>query len=208
MSEVRQLRREDVPAAVASLVRAFYDDPVLVYLFPEPRGRERDLRRFFTLQIRRTYLPRGLVYTTEGCRSTALWQPPREARPGPHDVVALLLMLRILGRRVGAALRLVQLVESRHPRTPHYYLGGLGTDPPWQGKGLGSAVMKPVLDTCDQEGLPAYLESSKERNISFYRRHGFEVTDEVSVPDDSVRLWLMWREPLAPHERPSDLDGA
>jgi len=27
----------------------------------------------------------------------------------------------------------------------------------------------PVLDICDREGLPAYLESSKERNVAFYR---------------------------------------
>ena len=83
----------------------------------------------------------------------------------------------ILGRRAGAALQLVRLVESRHPKTPHYYLGGLGTDPEWQGKGLASAVIGPVLDICDREGLPAYLESSKESNVEFYRRHGFEVID-------------------------------
>jgi GNAT superfamily N-acetyltransferase len=114
------------------------------------------------------------------------------------------LLLGILGRRVGAAVRLVQLVESRHPRSPHYYLGGLGTDPAFQGKGLGSAVLGPVLDICDRDGLPAYLESSKESNIPFYKRHGFELTDEVSVPDGSVKLWLMWREPLGP---PSPMAG-
>jgi hypothetical protein len=60
--------------------------------------------------------------------------------------------------------------------------------------------MAPVLDICDREGLAAYLESSKESNVAFYRHRGFEVTGEVSVPDGSVRLWLMWREPL---RRPS-----
>ena len=105
-----------------------------------------------------------------------------------------------------AALRLVQLVEARHPRTPHYYLGGLGTDPAWQGKGLGSAVWLPSSTAATAEGVPAYLESSKESNVPFYRRHGFEVTDEVSVPDGSVRLWLMWREPLGPP--PSSSAGA
>ena len=90
----------------------------------------------------------------------------------------------------------MQLVEARHPSLPHYYLGGLGTDPQWQGRGLGSAVLGPVLEICDRDGVPAYLESSKETNIGFYVRHGFEVTDEVSVPDGSVRLWLMWRKPV------------
>jgi ribosomal protein S18 acetylase RimI-like enzyme len=113
-----------------------------------------------------------------------------------RDALSQVPTLLTLGRRAGATLRLVSLVEARHPKLPHYYLGGLGTDPQWQGRGLGSAVMGPVLDICDRTAVPAYLESSKEANLGFYRRHGFEVTDEVSVPDGSVRLWLMWREPL------------
>ena len=39
--------------------------------------------------------------------------------------------------------------------------------------------MAPVLETCDREGIAAYLESSKESNIGFYRHRGFEVTGEV-----------------------------
>ena len=104
-------------------------------------------------------------------------------------------MIPILGRRLSAALQLVQMIEAKHPRQPHFYLGTIGTDPDHQGKGLGSAALSPVLERCDDEAIPAYLESSKEENLAFYHRHGFEVTGEVAVPDDAVRLWLMWREP-------------
>ena len=55
--------------------------------------------------------------------------------------------------------------------------------------------MRPVLVHCDREGLPCYLESSKERNVPFYRRHGFEVVQEVSLPGDGPSIWTMWREP-------------
>jgi len=34
---------------------------------------------------------------------------------------------------------------------------------------------------CDEEGLPAYLESSNPRNISLYRRFGFEAVGEIRV---------------------------
>jgi hypothetical protein len=120
--EVHLVRPEDVPAAAASLVRAFYDDPMLMYIFPDPRSRGRALRRFFTLQLRQTSKRRVLAYTTEDCRSTALWMPPRTSPPGMREVLGQIPMFLFMGRRVGAALELLQLVESRHPKTPHYYL--------------------------------------------------------------------------------------
>jgi GNAT superfamily N-acetyltransferase len=204
VQQVHLVRSEDVPVAAASLVRAFYDDPMLVYMFPDPRSRARALRRFFGLQLRQTPKGRGLAYTTEDCRSTAIWIPPRSGPPGVRDVIAQIPKLIVLGRRAGAALELVQIVEARHPKTPHYYLGGLGTDPAWQHRGLGSAVLTPVLEICDRDGVPAYLESSKESNVAFYARHHFEVIDKVSVPDGSVRLWLMWRDPLGPRSESDD----
>jgi hypothetical protein len=46
--------------------------------------------------------------------------------------------------------------------------------------------------SCEHERV--YLESSKERNIPFYERHGFHVTAEIQVPAGPV-VWAMWRDP-------------
>ena len=54
-----------------------------------------------------------------------------------------------------------------------------------------------LLERCDREGIPAYLESSKEKNVPFYRRHGFEVTREIQLPNGPM-LWAMWRQPRPP----------
>jgi ribosomal protein S18 acetylase RimI-like enzyme len=92
-------------------------------------------------------------------------------------------------------LKILNLIESMHPHEPHWYLATLGTAVEQQGKGIGSALMAPVLTHCDREGVPCYLESSKERNVPFYRRHGFEVVKEVQIPGDGPSLWTMWRDP-------------
>jgi len=100
---------------------------------------------------------------------------------------------RLLARAPLIASGLVG-VERRHPhQPPHWYLAVLGTDPPAQGQGLGSAVLAPVLAQCDADGVGAYLESSKERNIAFYARHGFRVTEELRLPR-GPRVWAMWRD--------------
>ena len=86
-------------------------------------------------------------------------------------------------------------MRAYRPAALHFYLQGLGTDPDRQGEGLGSAVMQPVLERCDADGLPAYLESTKERNVGFYEQHGFEVVGKEQIASDGPMLWLMWREP-------------
>ena len=54
--------------------------------------------------------------------------------------------------------------------------------------------MAPVLEICDRQRVPAYLEATSERNRELYLRHAFEVTGEINVPDGPT-LWCMWRTP-------------
>ena len=75
------------------------------------------------------------------------------------QVVLLPGMLRVFGRGLARAQRGLTVMESGHPTAPHYYLDSLGVEPEWQGRGLGSALMQPVLARCDAERMPAYLNA-------------------------------------------------
>ena len=127
----------------------------------------------------------------------ALWAPPGHAKLPTSRVLRYLpQLLGALGTRSVSALRALDSMERTHPHEPpHWYLGVLGTTPRLQRSGIGSSLLAPVLERCDAEGLPAYLESSKESNIAFYARFGFEVTGEVRIATDGPTVWPMWREP-------------
>lgn len=195
--EVRPATKGDVTVLAQVLARAFDDDPVTSFLFPKQTRRPRALFKFFSIALGSLFMPFGAIWTSADRDGVAIWAPPGSHRPRPRDAIRVVAMLPyVIGHPVRVASALAAL-EAKHPREPHYYLATLGTDPPMQGKGIGSAVLKPVLDICDREGIPAYLESSKERNVPFYRRHGFEVTEEYRLPPDGPPVWLMWREPRA-----------
>ena len=53
-------------------------------------------------------------------------------------------------------------------------------------------MISPILERCDHDGLPAYLESSKEKNIPFYRRHGFEVLDLAVYLHADEEFLIAW----------------
>jgi ribosomal protein S18 acetylase RimI-like enzyme len=199
--QTRPAKPEDVAQIVEVLARAFDDDPVPNFLFRGDRRRHRGLRRFFEIQLRYVYMGDGEVWTTSDVAGAALWAPPTKSKPGWKDLYHLLpvtIDLLGLGRRAPAAFQLLQEVEQARPRQEHWYLATLGTEPDRQGQGIGSALLRSVLERVDEQALPTYLESSKERNLPFYARHGFEVTGEIHTPSGGPTLWLMWREAKEP----------
>ncbi|MGH9078514.1 MAG: GNAT family N-acetyltransferase [Acidimicrobiales bacterium] len=196
---VRPAAAADVPALVDMLVRAFADDPVANFMFAGDGRRRRGLHSFFTSQLRRQYLPHRQVFTTDRLDGVAVWGPPDRRRQGLRELFQLLPTAPFLvSPRMTKALRLLFEIDSLHPKEPHWYLATLGTEPARQGRGIGSALLDSVLTRVDEEGVPAYLESSKERNVPLYARFGFDVIDEYRSKVGSPPIWRMWREPRAP----------
>ena len=196
---MRPVRQSDVPDLVDLLVRAFADDPVANFMFAGDRRRQRGLHSFFGSQIRRQYLPGGQVYTTDDRAGVAVWGAPDRPRNGLVELLQLLPTAPyLISPGMVRALRLLFEVEGLHPKEPHWYLATLGTEPERQGSGVGTALLRAMLARIDEEGDCAYLESSKERNVSLYARFGFEVIDEFRSVVGSPPIWRMWREPKVP----------
>jgi ribosomal protein S18 acetylase RimI-like enzyme len=132
--------------------------------------------------------------------AAALWAPPEKWQtPMSASLPFLPVMLRACGRNLPVALKMLTLMETRHKTQtePHYYLPFIGTDPDHRGKGQGTALLGDMLRRCDEEGVPAYLESTSMRNQSLYHRHGFQVLEEMHWPNGGPPWWPMWREPQA-----------
>jgi ribosomal protein S18 acetylase RimI-like enzyme len=196
---VRPATTADVVAVTKMLVRAFDDDPVSNFMFAGQRRRHAGLHSFFASQLRHQYLPLGHVYTTEDHSGAALWGPPGRERHGVQELLQLLPTAPyLISGHTARALRLMFKVESLHPTEPHWYLFTLGAAPERQGQGVGSALLRSMLTHIDEAGEPAYLESSKERNVPLYARFGFEVIDVLPSKSGSPTIWRMWRDPRVP----------
>jgi GNAT superfamily N-acetyltransferase len=191
----------DVPRLAAVLGRAFADDPLNRHLVPDDRRRAKRLPGGFAQQMRHVFLPNGAVLTTPDRAGAALWLGPEAQRLSFADQLRLLPgMARLFGLRgMPAAMRALGELDLRAPREPHWHLSLLGVDPARQGTGIGSALLRPMLDRCDREVRAAYLETSKQANLGFYARHGFAVREQVDLPG-GLRMWTMLR---APRVRPS-----
>ena len=192
---IRQLVAAEIPAAALTLAEAFHDDPLKSFL---AGGKELTTKRvlpFFDAFIR-IQLPHELVYTTPAHEAIALWAPPGEWKLPITKVLRYApRFLKLYGLRFIPNLQVLTDLEKLHPEEPHYYLEILGTSPAHQGKGFGRALMEPMVERADREGVGLYLESSKESNVAFYGRFGFQVRTVMTHRRNGPTQWLMWRDP-------------
>jgi ribosomal protein S18 acetylase RimI-like enzyme len=175
-----------------ALARAFHDDPLTAYLFPNAASRPAKLPRMFRV-IFKLGLPYGGCLVTSGYEAAALWRPPGKWEiPWWQYITNAGAFIDVFGADVRRAMGAMAIIEKNHPHAPHWYLQVLGTDTAKQGKGYAGLVMRHQLAIADAHGLPAHLESSKESNIPIYASYGFEVTGEIVIPGGPT-LWPMWR---------------
>ncbi|MEY2422584.1 MAG: hypothetical protein QOI95_2651 [Acidimicrobiaceae bacterium] len=192
---VRHAVSADLDDLEVTLADAFFDDPMLHWMYPDPEARSVLGRQFMRVALDIGF-PHGHVYTAGANGAAAIWSPPDVEL---FDDAAITTFFSLLGEQLGARAEEIGAgllaVSECHPHDePHFYLFVLGTASARQGSGLGSTMMHEVLDRCDRQGLGAYLESSNIRNVPFYERHGFRVLTEVHAGGDFVAR-PMWRDP-------------
>jgi GNAT superfamily N-acetyltransferase len=191
-SNLRKATSPDIGALANALAEAFQDDPIFRWLMPDDAGRQQRLRRFFTIELGQLVIPRGHAWTSPELTGAALSLPPG-AWKAPTQIAAR--QGRCFGIHLPKAAGIAALMERRHIREPHHYFPYIGVAPHAQGQGLGSMLMGPTLDRCDEEGLPAYLEATSDRNIALYERLGFRPCAELRFAG-SPPLLPMVRPPL------------
>jgi GNAT superfamily N-acetyltransferase len=200
---VEPVAPDESPTTIATLARAFHDDPLFNFFMPDHVQQAHGLLTFMGAG----YQDARPFDSIWGARNeagkfagAAVWLPPGAYPRTPgREAMTYLRGARTftrVGRRLGASIRLLSAVDRAHHAVdgPHWYLGILGVDPAFQRTGAGTALLQPVLEQCDAEGIPAYLETQKPENVPWYRRHRFEVVQQLDIKG-CPPLWTMLREP-------------
>jgi GNAT superfamily N-acetyltransferase len=196
--EIVRISSDDFRRARQALALAFFNYDLMVYTSADPRRRRSGVACLYGA-ILWDALRYGEVYVTHQRTGVACWLPParaystfwRQARAG---------MLQLPFRfGVGAFRRLLpydtvaQQLHHRHASMPHWYLAAIGVEPEHQGRGIGGALMQPILARADAERLACYLETHLEQNVRLYQRHGFAVVERADVPGHPLPVWAMLR---------------
>jgi ribosomal protein S18 acetylase RimI-like enzyme len=167
----------DEAAVVDVLMLAFSSDPATRWTWPDPSAFLAAFARFA-----RAFGGAAFVHDSAfrlGTAGAALWLPPGIGPDG--QAMTALMQATAVPESMIDGMQVMQQMASYHPREPHWYLPLIGVDPAWQGRGVGSRLMKHATDLFDRDGALGYLESSNPRNVPFYQRHGFEILGQIQA---------------------------
>ncbi|MGH9222876.1 MAG: GNAT family N-acetyltransferase [Acidimicrobiales bacterium] len=192
---VRKVGAEHRDAVAAAITAGFFDDPVTVWLLPDECRRAEILEPLFRLYVD-AYIPHDELYLAADGAGTAVWLPPGHKLLSPEGEEAYgAKVVEIAGPDADRLFQLEETFAVYHPMAPHYYPNFVSVAPWAQGRGIGTALLRTVLDRADEEGVPSYLESTSPRNRRLYERLGYVCQGEFTLPDGGPRLSQMWREP-------------
>ena len=197
-SEVVLLEAHELDRAGALIARSFHDDPLLAHVLPDDKDRARRAPAYFAALLRETQAVGEVYGLAPALQAVAAWrrpggleEPSKRQEPGADDLPAQ------LGEEAfDQVLTAVRFIEGFHrhavPRD-HWFLQFVAVEPRQQGRGLGTALLRPILGKADTGGHECYLWTLLERNLPFYSQQAFSVVVNEVEPSTGLRFWgLLW----------------
>lgn len=190
MPQIRTATPSERDRTIRALVLGFAADPLLRWFYPDAATYLATCIEGFDAFGGRAF-EAGSAYVANDLQGGALWLPP--GTEPDSERLGRTMVAAIAPEILHDVLGVFAAMAEYHPHEPVWYLPIIAVDPVFQGRGIGSALMKHALRRFDDEGIPAYLESSNPRNVSLYERHGFEATGRIQVGASPVVLPMIRR---------------
>lgn len=174
------------------ITRAFRDDPTVRWVFREPADYGKHFPNFITAFAGAAFEERTVDIASD-MAGAAVWLAPGSV---PDETAVGGVLTTFLSEvRQPDVFAMLEEMGSFHPTEPHWYLPLIGVDTHFQGRGVGSDLLRRRLAICDRDRTPAYLESTNPRNVPLYERFGFRTLGTIQV-GDSPPVIPMRREPI------------
>ena len=182
---------KDRDRSIKTLTLAFSADPFVRFCYPSPVSYLAHFPSFAEALGGKAFTC-GSAYHSGEYLGTALWLPPGTLPDGKDVCEYLERTLDPIIINTGLAV--LNQMDKNQPQEPHWYLSFIGVDVSHQGQGIGSKLLKPMIDKFDREECIAYLESTNAANIPLYERFGFSLVGRIEI-NNCPPIFPMIRRP-------------
>jgi ribosomal protein S18 acetylase RimI-like enzyme len=202
-----KVQKKDIPKAGAVLANAFQHDPIWTKIFEDEGKNHQKMGALYEGPVRYC-LKYGEVYApSEHLEGIAGW--------GLNDFADMTIWRMIRSGSIISGMKMGLTMAKRAQKmrvvfepleadrkanmkgSAYIYLMIIGVASEFQGQGFGGKLLRALIEESEQAGVPIYLETETERNVSMYERLGFRVLNQITLPMVNLPMWEMAREPKA-----------
>ena len=185
----------DKDVVVNILSKSFINDPHINWLLEASKNKNK--LKIIMGYVFEESLARGTVYLNDDNTAVALWNTEKKEKVSLQYIVRNLSFLFRNGlTTTRRCLKTDTLTYEQYPKNAKYcqlYL--VGVLPEYQGKGLGSALMNPMIEEMEKESIPMHLETANARNVKIYMKNGFNIIKTLQLGNNtfycmSRQSWL------------------
>jgi len=181
------------------LAAAFTNDPMMLWLFPEPVGRADAVAAWLGVFVEG--FAASAVFDTvlddDGrIAGVALWRLGATEVQFPAAPTVGGLLVALIGPE--AAVQFgggLGAFAANKPSPPYHYLQFLAVHPAQQGRGLGRQLVQHGQQRAAAAGVGVYLESTNPRNLAFYHSLGLQPAGEFTLQPSGPVAYRLWWQP-------------
>ena len=173
---------QDKYKVVDILAASFDDNQSVNYIVKQDKKRTQRIRKLMAYSFDICYLY-GEVFLADDKSACALILLPDKKK---SNVKSILLDIKLIVSCIGIsnikkAMKRERKIKKSYPKELMYYLWFIGVEPDKQNMGIGSALIKKVIEEAHSKQRPVYLETSTLKNIPWYEKFGFKIYNELNL---------------------------
>ncbi len=173
---------KDKTLVIDILTLSFQDNQSVNYIVKQDSKRIQRIRVLmgYSFEICSLF---GGVYLSNDKKACALILFPDQKRTTLKSIFLdlKLILFCVGGGGIQKTLHRESMIKKIQPKEKMYYLWFIGVDKAHQHAGIGSKLLKEVVEDSNSKKLPIYLETSTLKNLPWYERFGFKIYNELKL---------------------------
>lgn len=195
---IYRIQKKDLEKCAKTAAQAFIDDESSKFILAS-KLHHKSLYDFYLVIYNALYNKMYMFSESENIDGFIIIAPIKDSALSLWDFIQAGGLKLIFSNGINFVLRSLSYEENcvkirkNFVSSDDWYIFQYGVIPAKQGIGLGSKIMRPVLNWLDSEKINCYLETQKDVNVDIYNHFGFALKSTDTLPNKHIKQYAMLR---------------
>ena len=201
IEEIRKehgLNKKDIDVFANNLAVSFKEYPLFEY-FSNYKYSIKKMKKFWKVSLKTMSDKTFFISDGEDVNSLAIFSPYEKGGVSVWKYIKAggLGLISSMGfktvKKMTSFEKFAMEIKNKYASQGCWYLYAFVTMPEFRGKGIGKKILAPMFNYLDEHKQDCYLETLLPINVEIYKKFGFELKEEVKVPNTDLTLYAMLR---------------